>query len=72
MAVIDPANERLGKIDPRIDGIDRRLDGIDTRLISLEIGQKWLVWGVGITLAMVMGNFAVTIAMALHLLTQKL
>ena len=54
-----------------IDPQESRLQLIETRLTALEIGQKWLIWGVGITLAMVVGNFAVTIAMALHLLTQK-
>lgn len=40
------------------------------RLTALEIGQRWLIWGVGILMPLVVGNFAVTIAMALHLLTQ--
>ena len=40
-------------------------------LTALEIGQRWLIWGVGILMALGVGNVAVTIAMALHSLTQK-
>ena len=54
-----------------VDPLATRLQTMETRLTALEIGQKWLIWGVGISLAMIVGNFAVTIAMALHLLTQQ-
>ena len=43
----------------------------DKRLTNVEVGQKWIIWIVGIILAMVVGNFAVTIAMAIHMLTQR-
>lgn len=54
-----------------IDPMEGRLQSMETRLIEFEIGQKWMIWIVGIILAMVVGNFAVTIAMAIHLLTEQ-
>lgn len=58
---VDPLESRLLAIEGDIHSIDRRVADIET-------GQKWLMWVVGITLAMVVGNFAVTIAMAIHML----
>lgn len=55
---------------PITDPLESRLQSIEIRIAALEISQRWLQWGVGITLAMVVGNFAVTIAMALHLLSK--
>jgi hypothetical protein len=56
---------------PTTDPLESRLQSMETRLTALEIGQECLHWGVGLTLAVVVGNFAVTIAMATQMLTQK-
>ncbi len=51
--------------------MESRMQLIESRLINLEVGQKWIVWIVGIILALIVGNFAVTIAMAIHMLTER-
>lgn len=50
-----------------VDPIETRFQHIEIRLTALEIGQKWRVWIAGMTLALIVGNFSVTIATALHL-----
>jgi hypothetical protein len=43
-----------------VDLLESRLQTMETRLSALELSQKWLMWGVGISLAMIVGNFVVT------------